>query len=90
MISSANCILNNNIISAYTVALMDESIEKVRRALQCGLRKRDLAQKAGVHFNSLRYVDDPNWNPTASTLKKLCSGIDAIAAELIGDSQDAA
>ena len=36
-----------------------------------GLSKSGLARAAGLHANSLRKLDDSDWNPTAETLGKL-------------------
>ncbi len=36
-----------------------------------GISRSGLARAAGLHANSLRSLDEPDWNPTADTLKKL-------------------
>ena len=36
-----------------------------------GISRSGLARAAGLHANSLRSMDDPDWNPTADTLRKL-------------------
>ncbi len=36
-----------------------------------GMSRSGLARAAGLHANTLRDLDDPNWNPTADTLRKL-------------------
>jgi 3,4-dihydroxy 2-butanone 4-phosphate synthase/GTP cyclohydrolase II len=36
-----------------------------------GISRSGLARAAGLHANSLRSLDDPQWNPTADTLRKL-------------------
>lgn len=47
-------------------------IEKLRGLVtQGGLSKSGLARAAGLHANSLRDLEQPGWNPTADTLKKL-------------------
>ncbi len=47
-------------------------IEKLRGLVtEGGLSKSGLARAAGLHANSLRDLEQPGWNPTADTLKKL-------------------
>ena len=47
-------------------------IERVRTYVTEGRMSRSgLARAAGLHANSLRALDEPDWNPTADTLKKL-------------------
>jgi len=47
-------------------------IEKVRALVADGEATRSgLARAAGLHANSLRSIDAPDWNPTADTLRKL-------------------
>ncbi|MEQ1725432.1 MAG: 3,4-dihydroxy-2-butanone-4-phosphate synthase [Sphingopyxis sp.] len=47
-------------------------IDRVRVAVADGtLTKSGLARAAGLHANSLRDMDSPDWNPTAETLRKL-------------------
>ncbi len=47
-------------------------IEKVRRlVVEGGMSKSGLARAAGLHANTLRELEDPEWNPTAETLGKL-------------------
>jgi 3,4-dihydroxy 2-butanone 4-phosphate synthase / GTP cyclohydrolase II len=36
-----------------------------------GLSRSGLARAAGLHANTLRDLDEPGWNPTAETLRKL-------------------
>ena len=36
-----------------------------------GLSRPGLARAAGLHANTLRDLDEPGWNPTAETLRKL-------------------
>jgi 3,4-dihydroxy 2-butanone 4-phosphate synthase / GTP cyclohydrolase II len=36
-----------------------------------GMSRSGLARAAGLHANSLRSLEDSDWNPTADTLKKL-------------------
>ena len=36
-----------------------------------GLSRSGLARAAGLHANTLRDLDQPDWNPTADTLRKL-------------------
>jgi 3,4-dihydroxy 2-butanone 4-phosphate synthase / GTP cyclohydrolase II len=47
-------------------------IEKLRRLVtEGGLSKSGLARAAGLHANTLRDLEEADWNPTAETLKKL-------------------
>jgi 3,4-dihydroxy 2-butanone 4-phosphate synthase / GTP cyclohydrolase II len=47
-------------------------IEKLRRLVtEGGLSKSGLARAAGLHANTLRDLEEMDWNPTAETLKKL-------------------
>ncbi len=47
-------------------------IPKVRRLVtEGGMSRSGLARAAGLHANTLRDLDSPDWNPTADTLRKL-------------------
>jgi 3,4-dihydroxy 2-butanone 4-phosphate synthase / GTP cyclohydrolase II len=47
-------------------------IEKLRHLVTVGgLSRSGLARAAGLHANTLRDLDQPDWNPTAETLRKL-------------------
>jgi len=47
-------------------------IERVRRLVNDGgMTRAGLARAAGLHANTLREVNEPDWNPTAETLGKL-------------------
>ncbi len=47
-------------------------IQKVRNLVtQGGMSKSGLARAAGLHANTLRDLEDADWNPTAETLRKL-------------------
>ncbi len=47
-------------------------ISRVRGLVtQGGMSRSGLARAAGLHANSLRDLDSPDWNPTADTLRKL-------------------
>jgi len=48
------------------------SIQRIRDAVEArSISRSGLARAAGLHPNSLRSLDDEDWNPTAETLKKL-------------------
>ncbi len=48
------------------------TIERVRAHVAEGsVSKSGLARAAGLHANSLRDLDTPDWNPTSDTLRKL-------------------
>jgi 3,4-dihydroxy 2-butanone 4-phosphate synthase/GTP cyclohydrolase II len=47
-------------------------IERIRATVaEGGVSRSGLARAAGLHPNSLRSVDEADWNPTAETLRKL-------------------
>ncbi|MBS0254695.1 MAG: 3,4-dihydroxy-2-butanone-4-phosphate synthase [Proteobacteria bacterium] len=47
-------------------------IDRVRRLVnEGGLTRAGLARAAGLHANTLRDCTEPDWNPTAETLRKL-------------------
>jgi len=47
-------------------------IDRVRTLVEDGgITKSGLARAAGLHANTLRDLDSPEWNPTAETLRKL-------------------
>jgi 3,4-dihydroxy 2-butanone 4-phosphate synthase/GTP cyclohydrolase II len=47
-------------------------IDRIRDlVLDGGISRSGLARAAGLHPNSLRTLEEPDWNPTAETLRKL-------------------
>ena len=47
-------------------------IDKLRRLVtEGGMSRSGLARAAGLHANTLRDLEDADWNPTADTLRKL-------------------
>ena len=55
-------------------------IDNIRALLaQKSISRSGLARAVGLHANSLRDLDSPDWNPTAETLRKLESWIEANA-----------
>lgn len=59
--------------------MVTDFIERVRAAVkQKGVTARGLAQKAGLHRNTLCNIDREDWNPTADVLRKLEPHIEAI------------
>lgn len=49
--------------------MVTNTIERIRAYLKVrGVTKKALAEKAGLHPNTLQGVEDPNWNPSAATL----------------------
>ncbi|HWK36056.1 3,4-dihydroxy-2-butanone-4-phosphate synthase [Sphingomonas sp.] len=47
-------------------------IDRLRDLVQSGeVSRSGLARASGLHANSLRSLDEPDWNPTADTLRKL-------------------
>ncbi|MEM8726491.1 MAG: 3,4-dihydroxy-2-butanone-4-phosphate synthase, partial [Pseudomonadota bacterium] len=54
------------------------TITRVRDIVTSGeMTKAGLARAAGLHANTLRDASEPDWNPTADTLAKLESFLDA-------------
>lgn len=51
--------------------MVSETIQRVRLALAQGEKPSVLAQKAGLHANTLYGAEREDWNPTANTLKAL-------------------
>lgn len=59
--------------------MVTDFIERVRAAVKMpGVTARGLAQKAGLHRNTLIKIDREDWNPSASILKALEPWIIAI------------
>ncbi|MBR0553177.1 3,4-dihydroxy-2-butanone-4-phosphate synthase [Stakelama marina] len=72
-------------------------IDNVRRLVADGeVTKAGLARAAGLHANSLRRLDEADWNPTAETLRKLerylvnggGAGVMASAEEIINEARN--
>ncbi len=58
---------------------MSDILEKIRTAVTTGgIQKNELATEAGVHRNSLKGIDDEDWNPRYQTLIALSNAVDAI------------
>ncbi len=52
--------------------MSSQLIEKLRGLVnEGGLSRSGLARAAGLHANTLRDLDQPDWNPTTDTLRKL-------------------
>ena len=51
---------------------IDHTISRIRAfAVYRGWKKSRLAAEAGINDTTLRHFDDPNWNPTIETLRRL-------------------
>lgn len=49
--------------------MVSASIERIRAHLKRpGVTKKGLADKAGLHPNTLQGIEDASWNPSATTL----------------------
>ena len=49
--------------------MVASTIERIRAHLKLpGVTKKGLAEQAGLHPNTLQSVEQPGWNPSASTL----------------------
>lgn len=52
--------------------LIDQSIARIRAyRLAKGWKLFRLAKEAGMRESTIRYMDSPDWSPTADTLRKL-------------------
>ena len=52
--------------------MAQQILDRIRSHLaSTGLSRSGLARAAGLHANTLRDLDEPGWNPTAETLRKL-------------------
>ena len=57
---------------------MDAVIARIRAfRRQKNLNRTTFAEMAGVAESSIRYIDDPSWNPTSEMLRKLSAVIPA-------------
>ena len=78
--------------------MIASTIARVQDLLRSGTISRSrLAQEAGLHANTLRQADLPDWNPTAHTLQRLEAYLDSRAIddfqlspieEIIADAQN--
>ena len=58
--------------------MSETTISRVRTAISSGeMTRAALARAAGLHANTLRDCGEPDWNPTADTLRKLDAFLDA-------------
>lgn len=58
------------------MSTVDKILEKIRQPVMTGrLGKRELARRAGVRIAVLHRMEDPAWNPTAETIRKLEAGL---------------
>lgn len=68
----------NHIEMCYTGRMSTSTITRVRDLIATGeFTKAGIARAAGLHANTLRDANEADWNPTADTLTKLQSFIDA-------------
>jgi 3,4-dihydroxy 2-butanone 4-phosphate synthase / GTP cyclohydrolase II len=59
-------------ICTFGKTMSSQLIEKLRGLVTVGgLSRSGLARAAGLHANTLRDLEQPDWNPTAETLRKL-------------------
>lgn len=57
-------------------------VEKIRDALtRRGMKKSDIADRAGLHRNRLNGCERDDWNPRWQTLKALADAVDTLIAE---------
>lgn len=78
------------------IIMSTQLIESVRALVQTGrISRSGLARAAGLHANTLRDLESPEWNPTAETLRKLevhlagdGSSVMASAAEIIDEARN--
>lgn len=52
--------------------MITDSIARIRRSIaEKRITKKALADASGLHYNTLRGVEDETWNPSAATILKL-------------------
>lgn len=57
---------------AFSVGMAIDTVQRLRVALrQPGFTKKQLAQDAGIHANTLLGCESDDWNPTLNTLKAI-------------------
>lgn len=68
--------------------LTDQSLALIRNAVRLA-GKKPLADRAGVSDALLRHCNDPDFSPTARTMRKLECAAVAVLAERAADAVDA-
>ncbi len=64
---------------------MTTTIDRIRTLVSDSAQSRSgLARAAGLHANSLRNLDEPDWNPTSDTLRKLETYLGGRTPTLVG------
>ncbi|MDZ7824522.1 MAG: helix-turn-helix transcriptional regulator [Ahrensia sp.] len=57
-------------------------VEKIRDAItRRGMKKSEIANRAGLHRNRLNRCEQDDWNPCWLTLKALADAVDIISSE---------
>jgi len=61
--------------------MIDDTMNKIRGWISIPRnRKAVLAREAGLNKNSMTGIDDPDWDPRYSVLKRLEEAIDRLSA----------
>jgi len=73
--------------------MANELLDTLTQMIDSGEATRaGLARRAGLHANSLRRLGEPDWNPTAETLRKLARAVSesglASAEEIIDEARN--
>lgn len=59
--------------------MLDKARSRINALLdRPGMNKVLLADRAGVHRNTLNGIEQANWNPTASTLEAIMSAVERL------------
>lgn len=59
--------------------MLDQARSRILSLLdRPGMNKVLLADRAGVHRNTLNGIEQANWNPTASTLEAILAAVDRL------------
>lgn len=62
------------------------TVRSLRRS--AGLRQEDLAHSAGIHFTTLRRIENGKADPTFSTMRHLAEALDITLAELVALAEE--
>jgi DNA-binding XRE family transcriptional regulator len=63
-----------------TIAMIDATatVLRARAYLHDGGSKQALAEAANIHRNTLNGMEDQEWSPTFSTVRKIASGLEKL------------
>jgi predicted transcriptional regulator len=70
--ADANYFVESTVLMCFRVCMVTDTINRIRRFVKTpGVTAKGLAAKAGLHQNTLVGLHDPDWNPSAKTLKAI-------------------